>query len=75
MGGNDVPRCGPAESIKIPEHDNELLTCVLVLCCHRLSHTGINITENQGSGIAEVGITGPIWHEIKTAVIRKTLNI
>jgi hypothetical protein len=25
--------------------------------------------------IAEVGITGPKWREIKTAVIRKTLNI
>jgi hypothetical protein len=23
---------------------------------------------------AEVGITGPKWHEIKTAVTRKTLN-
>jgi hypothetical protein len=25
--------------------------------------------------IAKVGITGPKWREIKTAVIRKTLNI
>jgi hypothetical protein len=25
--------------------------------------------------IAEVGITGPKWHEIKTAVICKMLNI
>jgi hypothetical protein len=30
----------------------------------------------KGKYIAEVGITGPtcIWHEIKTTVIRKTLN-